>query len=86
MSMSRGFSLHIGLNAVDPEHYSGWDGKLNACESDAKSMAAIANSLKYNNVSTLLTQQATREAVTKEDVYKRQFYFLAAPLYLVIPF
>jgi hypothetical protein len=64
--MSKGFSLHIGLNAVDSEHYSGWNGKLNACETDAKSMAAIANSLKYTKISTLLTQQATREAVINE--------------------
>lgn len=64
--MSKGFSLHIGLNAVDPEHYSGWDGELSACESDAKSMANIANSLKYDNVSILLTQQATRATVINE--------------------
>ena len=23
-----GWSLHVGLNAVDSDHYEGWDGKL----------------------------------------------------------
>jgi len=40
--MPKGISLHIGLNAVDPKHYQGWDGVLQACELDAKDMAAIA--------------------------------------------
>ena len=35
MPTNRGFSLSIGLNAVSPDHYGGWDGKLNACENDA---------------------------------------------------
>ncbi len=26
--MATGASLHIGLNAVDPKHYSKWDGPL----------------------------------------------------------
>jgi caspase domain-containing protein len=29
------FSLHIGINAVDKNHYKGWDGKLQGCENDA---------------------------------------------------
>lgn len=37
-SKTKGISLHIGLNRVDPAHYQGWDGKLNGCENDAKSM------------------------------------------------
>lgn len=28
-------SLHIGLNVVDPKHYSGWNGQLFGCENDA---------------------------------------------------
>ncbi|HEY9770382.1 MAG TPA: hypothetical protein V6C71_18145 [Coleofasciculaceae cyanobacterium] len=27
-SKTKGISLHIGLNQVDPAHYQGWDGKL----------------------------------------------------------
>lgn len=40
--MAKGISLHIGLNSVDPVHYQGWDGKLAACEFDAKDMVALA--------------------------------------------
>ena len=41
-SKPRGIGLHIGLNAVDPKAYEGWDGPLAACENDAHDMAAIA--------------------------------------------
>ncbi|MFL6526136.1 MAG: caspase family protein, partial [Nitrososphaera sp.] len=30
--MPTGVALTIGLNSVDPKHYSGWSGELNACE------------------------------------------------------
>ena len=39
---ARAISLHIGLNAVSPAAYEGWDGPLAACESDAHDMSAIA--------------------------------------------
>ena len=42
--MTTGISLHIGLNYVDPNHYSDWDGKLNAAEYDAKDMFFITKS------------------------------------------
>jgi hypothetical protein len=29
------FSLHIGINHVDTNHYQGWDGRLRGCENDA---------------------------------------------------
>jgi hypothetical protein len=60
--MSTGISLCIGLNSVNPEHYSGWSGPLLACEADAYDMHAIANSKGFSS-STLLTQSATRKAV-----------------------
>jgi len=60
--MNTGIALTIGLNCVDPNHYAGWNGELNACEADAEDMAAIAASQKFN-VSTLLTQEATRDKV-----------------------
>ena len=40
--MAKGYSLHVGLNAVDPAHYEGWDGALAACEFDADDMAELA--------------------------------------------
>lgn len=65
--MANGYSLHIGLNAVNPEHYAGWDGQLNACEADAQSMAEIAISQGFET-KILLTQDATRQ--TFEDLMK----------------
>lgn len=58
--MTQGISLHIGLNEVDPEHYGGWRGVLNACESDAEDMATIARAYRSQ---LLLTKDATRDRV-----------------------
>ncbi len=63
--MAKGQALTIGLNAVDPKHYQGWSGELNACEADAQDMAEIAKSRKFS-VKKLLTKAATRAKVTSE--------------------
>jgi hypothetical protein len=63
--MAKGRALAIGLNAVDPRHYQGWSGELNACEADAQDMAEIARSKKFS-AKTLLTKAATRAKVTGE--------------------
>lgn len=55
-------SLHIGLNTVDPAHYSGWDGPLTACEFDADDMAALATA-RGMKATRLLTRSATRAKV-----------------------
>ena len=55
-------SLHVGLNAVDPAHYQGWDGVLRACENDARSMKAIADSRGFSST-LLLTSDATASRV-----------------------
>jgi hypothetical protein len=60
--MSSGISLHIGINRVDPRHYSGWSGPLTACEADAEDMQRIARSKGYDS-QILLTEKATRSAV-----------------------
>jgi hypothetical protein len=60
--MAKGIALTLGLNAVDPKHYGGWDGKLNACEADAEDMASIAKSQKFN-LTSLRTKAATRARV-----------------------
>jgi len=60
---SRGYSLHIGVNAIDPEHY-GWDGELLACEADADAMLDVAESTGYHESTNLLTRDATRQSVT----------------------
>lgn len=63
--MAKGLALSIGLNAVDPGHYSGWSGPLTACEADAQDMTQIAKSRDFT-VTTLLTKDATLEAVQKK--------------------
>lgn len=61
---NKGYSLHIGLNAVNPEseEYDGWAGKLAGPENDAHTMLSIAKSLKYTETKLLLTEAATRHA------------------------
>jgi hypothetical protein len=62
--VAKGLALTIGLNFVDPNHYSGWDGQLTACEFDAEDMTEIAKSRGFE-VQSLLTKNATVEKVTK---------------------
>lgn len=59
----KGYSLHIGLNSVNPAKYSGWSGPLSACESDANDMEAIAKAGGFSKITKLLTSKATRAAV-----------------------
>jgi hypothetical protein len=59
----RGVSLHLGLNAVDPDHYGGWDGQLAGCENDANDMEALAASRGFTT-STMLTTAATAETAS----------------------
>ena len=61
--MPIGASLHIGLNAVDPKHYSGWDGQLTACEFDANDMQALAKARRFTKRTKRLTKKATRSRV-----------------------
>lgn len=61
--MSKGISLHIGLNFVDPDHYDGWDGELAACEFDAKDMQELAKARGFKPT-LLLREKATAKAVT----------------------
>jgi hypothetical protein len=80
--MANGYSLHIGLNAVDPRHYQGWSGDLLACEFDANDMALIADARGIADINVLLTRNATRNAVSEalEATAKRaaagDFFFL----------
>ena len=59
----KGISLHVGLNSVDPNHYAGWDGPLNACEADAEDMRDIAVSRGFEPT-IMLTKKASRKSVT----------------------
>ncbi|WP_149183727.1 caspase family protein [Streptomyces sp. TRM49041] len=63
--MATGLSLHIGLNTVDPARYDGWDGRLLACENDARDMAALAKDAGFSDT-VLLTADGTVDNVTAE--------------------
>lgn len=60
--MAKGISLNIGLNYVDPDHYSGWDGKLSGAEFDANDMNLITKSQGLQSTK-LIRSEATRAAV-----------------------
>ena len=60
--MTKGISLHIGLNSVDPQQYDGWSGPLDACEADANDMTDLAESQGFT-AEKLLTKKATRKTV-----------------------
>ena len=60
----RAESLHVGLNAVNPSAYQGWDGRLVACEADARDMRAIAKQRTFRSSRVLLTRRATAGAVS----------------------
>lgn len=58
-----GYSLHIGLNHVDPSAYPpDWDSTLQGCHNDANDMQAIANSQGFQS-RRMLDEQATSNAV-----------------------
>ncbi|MFD3540586.1 caspase domain-containing protein [Streptomyces sp. NPDC058662] len=63
--MPTGLSLHVGLNTVDPARYEGWDGQLQACENDARDMAALARARGFSDT-VVLTADGTVENVTAE--------------------
>ncbi|MCM1966383.1 MULTISPECIES: caspase family protein [unclassified Streptomyces] len=63
--MPTGLSIHVGLNKVDPAAYDGWDGKLLACENDARDMAAVARAGGFADT-VILTDDGTVENITGE--------------------
>ena len=62
--MAIGISIHVGVNHFDPAYY-GYDGRLRACENDARSMQSIALAHGYET-SLLLSTKATAFNVLKE--------------------
>jgi hypothetical protein len=61
--MAKGLSVHIGLNSVDPNHYNGWDGRLQACEYDAEDMKKVAEAKGFD-ATILRSKEATAERVS----------------------
>src|SRR5882672_6005183 len=62
--MAKGISIHIGLNHVDPKHYQGWDGALNACIADANDMRALAKKKGFAGNTLFVDGQATAATVS----------------------
>ena len=58
----RGWSVHVGLNKVDPAHY-GSEAALFGCHFDAEDMERIAGERGFEKRSLLLDEQATRDEV-----------------------
>ncbi len=61
------YSLHLGLNRVDPDRYGGWPGFLNACENDATGLCVALTKLGYT-ARALLNEQVTLAALRGEIV------------------
>lgn len=81
LTMPKGLALAIGLNEVNPQHYNGWSGVLNACEADAEDMSHIAKTKKFA-VSTLMTKQATRRNVV-DNIKKAAKVLQAGDIYML---
>ena len=62
--MSKGISIHIGMEYIDPEHY-GSDGALRTCGKDCLDMNEIAEAQNFESSTVLLNEEGTRDAVTK---------------------
>ena len=61
--MSKGISIHIGLEYFNPAEYGGSSGKLPTCKKDTLDMEAIALSQNFEQTKVLLNEDATRENV-----------------------
>jgi hypothetical protein len=62
-SAPRGLSLHVGLNEIDPAHYGGSNGRLEACVNDAEEMEKLALAQGFTVLGVLRDAQGTRQAV-----------------------
>ena len=61
--MTRGISIHIGLNSVSTQHYGANVAPLSTCEQDAKDMQSLATAQNFKSSFLLLSENATRSAV-----------------------
>lgn len=62
--MVQSIALTIGVNSVDRDRYADWPGTLYVAERDARDMASLLKAHGFD-CTTLVTEDATREAVTK---------------------
>lgn len=57
------YALHLGLNVVDPDHYDGWDGKLDACVNDSEFYKSLSAKAGFEKIIVLQNDEATSDAV-----------------------
>lgn len=60
--MGKKYSLLIGMNHINAEHYGGWDGALKQPEHDASTMKTVAENAGFETT-LLLSEEGTRENV-----------------------
>lgn len=61
-----GYSIHYGLDKLNPASYGGWEGVLPGCVLDAIRMHDLAKKLGYKDNVLLKNEQATRERLKTE--------------------
>lgn len=66
MLMQKSISIHIALNRVDKRAYSGREGVMSICESDARSLLRIAHFEGYQSKVALFGMAATRKRIEYE--------------------
>ena len=71
--MSKGYSIHIGVNEVSMPRFEGWKGSLYAAEADAIAMQELAKSLHYENDGVILTENATYDRVMQEIDFAQKY-------------
>lgn len=59
------YALHLGLNVVDPDHYDGWDGKLDACVNDSEFYKGLSTKSEFDKIIVLQNADATSDEVIK---------------------
>src|SRR5258705_1559696 len=60
----KSYSIHIGVNRVDPAHYQGWDGALLCCENDAIFYKNVAEKAGFSQTFALLSSDSNNLPTT----------------------
>jgi metacaspase-1 len=76
-----GRSLHIGVNAVDPRHYGGYDEHLLGCELDAADLAILSEGAGLT--ATVLTGKKATRANVLTAVRKAASQLAAGDLFVL---
>jgi metacaspase-1 len=76
-----GLSLHVGVNAVDPRHYGGYDERLLGCEHDAADLVALAEGAGLTP--TVLTGKKATKANVLSAIRKAASQLAAGDLFVL---